>query len=669
MSRVLLTTLIVLKLLNCVIAQTDSTYLDAEDLLENLLEEITDESDNNELFDRFEYFINNPVDINKADVTELLRVPLIDIHTADQIIKRRNQFGNYFSTQELFAIKELNRDIISSILPFVTVTERTPTISEKVQPEVFPVLSISKFRYSLRSRLINDLQTRRGFSENRYDGSKLKSYNRIIVRQGINYQAGILTDKDPGETSYADFISFHLMAKDVGIVNSFVIGDYLLEFGQGVALWSLYPISKSSDAIYPVRKNARGLRAYSSSTESGFLRGAALAVQINDLLITAFYSRNKFDAVIDETTAMIISRSVDGFHRTELEQLRKNNAEEKLIGTAIKYQFFDKVNFGLLGYNINYSNPVQSSTIFGNSGDEFRYYSLFYDAVLMNIIFFGEFSFDRRSVASINGFQFSVTQNFSFITAFRNYPRNYKNLKGSGFGERAGATNNESGFYTGFRWRIPVGTLNVYYDQFKFPYRTFNNVSPSDGDEIFAELISKPFSGTETKIRYKYENKDQSLTLENLRQVSKRLRQSLRVEITYTVSKALRLKSRIEYNYFNHNSVNLKEDGYMFFQDLRVVPDKNLVLYGRIIFFRTDSFNSAIYEYENDLTGVMTNLAMYGEGMRWYLIGRYKVIQNLTLSLKYSETYKPKESSLSSGNNLIPSNLDNRISFQIDMNF
>ena len=51
------------------------------------------------------------------------------------------------------------------------------------------------------------------------------------------------------------------------------------------------------------------------------------------------------------------------------------------------------------------------------------------------------------------------------------------------------------------------------------------------------------------------------------------------------------------------------------------------------------------------------------------LIVKYKPLQFLTLSTKYSETYKPDETSLSSGDNEIIGNVDNRISFQIDMSF
>ncbi len=40
-----------------------------------------------------------------------------------------------------------------------------------------------------------------------------------------------------------------------------------------------------------------------------------------------------------------------------------------------------------------------------------------------------------------------------------------------------------------------------------------------------------------------------------------------------------------------------------------------------------------------------------------------------TLSLKYSETYKPKEETISSGFNEISGNVDNRIALQIDFRY
>jgi hypothetical protein len=59
---------------------------------------------------------------------------------------------------------------------------------------------------------------------------------------------------------------------------------------------------------------------------------------------------------------------------------------------------------------------------------------------------------------------------------------------------------------------------------------------------------------------------------------------------------------------------------------------------------------------------------MFGEGMRWYIILRYKPLRMFALSLKFSETFKPKVKTISSGNNEIEGNIDNQVSFQLDVN-
>jgi hypothetical protein len=61
-------------------------------------------------------------------------------------------------------------------------------------------------------------------------------------------------------------------------------------------------------------------------------------------------------------------------------------------------------------------------------------------------------------------------------------------------------------------------------------------------------------------------------------------------------------------------------------------------------------------------------MALFGQGIRWYLLMRFRPIRLITLSVKYAETYKPDEISLGSGDNSIPGNTDNTISLQLDLN-
>ena len=64
-----------------------------------------------------------------------------------------------------------------------------------------------------------------------------------------------------------DFSSYHLALYNLGIINKLVLGDYLLEFGQGLVLWSPYGLSKGADAVYPIKKRNNIIKPYTSSTD------------------------------------------------------------------------------------------------------------------------------------------------------------------------------------------------------------------------------------------------------------------------------------------------------------------------------------------------------------------------------------------------------------------
>lgn len=646
-------------------SQTDSSYLRTEEILEDILQEPVGDIDESDLYDKLEQILLNPININTATLDDLLQIPLIEISDAQLIIEHRKKFGIFFSLSELNAVENLDRELIKKITPFLYIEKKPIDVTEP--PGKIETIA-SKSNVLLRSRYITALQQNDGFLRNRFEGTKPKIYNRLLVRYNNQFQAGYLTDKDPGESAINEFSSFHIAANDIGFINRAVILDYLLEFGQGLTFWSPYAFSKGADAIVPVRRNDRILRPYTSSTENNFFRGVASAFNIGDFILTGFYSYNYFDANIDSVTNKITSTPIDGLHRTPTEIRKKNAASERLFGGRLDYRPGNLLHIGLIHYQSKTSNEFQPSNVYDISGDQFNYTAACYRIIFNNFNFSGEFSYNGISVASINIAEILVSNNFSFITSLRNYPRNFYSLHGYAFGERNGATNNEVGIYTGFRWRTPIGLLNFYYDQFKFPYATFFNPNPTQGDEYLVDFLTRPIRKFELRARYKYENKELTQVLDNSKNVVKRLRQIFRGELIYTITNQVRLRGRFEYNTFRISETSQNENGYLVFQDVRYSPTNNFNLYARIIFFRTDSFASAIYEYENNLTGVLTNVPLFNEGIRWYLLMRYRPLKFITLSAKYSETYKPAEKSLGSGDNRIPGNLDNALSFQIDLN-
>ena len=666
-SILIIITILFLIPVKIIFSQTDSSYIEAEDVLDDILQEPSEETDNSDLYESIEYLLNHPINLNTAKISDLQQIPELDLESARLIISYKEKYGYFFSVKELNAVQGLDKDLIERISPFLKVIKNEKQKAQTIKNESTFDEILYNTNFKLRSRLINDLQTRKGFINNKYEGTKPKVYNRMTLKYSDNYQAGFLAEKDAGESSIDEFKSYYFAINEIGHLQNLIVGDYLVEFGQGLSLWSPYGFSKGSDAVYPVKKRERKLRPYASATETGFLHGAASSIIVDDFTFSAFFSKNKMEANIDPVTGDILSVQVDGLHRTETEIKKKNAAEETLWGGRIDYTTGELIRTGLMHYRSKYSNSFSPSDVFDLKGNEFNFTSFYYDLIINNINIFGEFVYNGTSVASINSVQFSIIRDLSFISSIRSYPRNYVSLHGYAFAERSGAPSNEFGIYNGIKWRTPIGLLNFYYDQFKFPFATFLNPLPSEGDEFLADLTSKPLSKVETRIRYKYEDKDITESIDNTKQLVKRLRQTIRFELIYYPTKNLRLKGRYEFNNYRIASIDVNEDGYLFFQDIRYSPSANFNLYARIIFFRTDSFNSAIYEYENDLTGILSNLAMYGEGIRWYLIVRYRPMKLFTISAKYSETYKPKEKSLSSGNNTIDGNLDNRLSLQLDL--
>lgn len=649
-----------------IFSQTDSSYLRTEEILEDILQEPVGDIDESDLYDILEQLLLNPININTSTIDDLLQIPSVDISTARLVINHRNKYGYFFSLNELNMVENLDKELVKKITPFLYVDKKP---SEVVEPPGKMETIASETNVLLRSRFINALQTNEGFLKNRFAGTKPKIYNRLLVKYSNQFQAGYLADKDAGESAINEFSTFHIAINDVGFVHKAVIMDYFLEFGQGLTFWSPYAFSKGADAVVPVRRNDRIIRPYTSSTENNFFRGAAAAFNFGDFILSGFYSYNYFDANIDSVTGMITSTPVDGLHRTPNEINKRRTASEKMMGGRIDYRYENLLHLGAIYYQSRLSNEFQPSNVYDISGDNFSYTAASYSIIFNRFNLSGEFSYNGISVASINLFELLISNNFTFITSIRSYPRNFYSLHGYAFGERNGATNNELGIYTGFRWRTPIGLLNFYYDQFKFPYATYFNPNSTQGDEYLVDFLTKPIRKFELRARYKYENKDITELVDNSKSIVKRLRQVFRGEIIYSISNKIRLRGRFEYNTFRVSQTGEDENGYLIFQDVRYSPTSDFNLYGRIIFFKTDSFGSAIYEYENNLTGVLTNFPLFNEGIRWYFLLRYRLYKIITVSAKYSETYKPAEKSLGSGDSSIHGNLDNSLSLQLDVNF
>ncbi len=634
-------------------AQTDSV-LPVDQLVENFLENSNDNVESSQIYSLFEYLLDNPVDLTSASVSDLMKIPFLDFPTAERILTEVKRRGKITSLSFLDSLKWLSPALVRNIKPFLT--------SGKVKLNSAKSGNRKMFSTEIRTRLQTDLQTGKGFTENKFEGNKIKNYNRLKINYAKKYFLTLLTEKDAGEKTFTDFYSGNLSFNGTGFLNKVILGDYLVEFGQGLALWSPYAFSKGSEAVRSVIKRPRGIIKYTSTDENRFYRGIALSLVSGNLQLALFYSAKNMDASLTDDSMHVRSISYGGYHRTGPEISKKDLLKENSFGTILIFEIFNSLTLSYLYNKSNYSLPFLSTKAFGLNGNSFGFHSLSIDFHRKFLSLGSEIAYNSVSVASIFNLGLNLTENFKLIFSFRNYPRNYYNLYANGFGEQNN-TQNETGFYTGMVWRNRFGVLNVYYDLYRFPYSTFNNLFPEKGSDFLIDFYSRKFNSTQIRLKYKQETKPEDFSGES----RKTYTNSIRADILIG-NNNFSTRSRIELKYYETGSSGT-ERGFLLFQELNWLCCSKLYLSGRIIFFNTGSYSTRLYEYEKNIRGIFYNPALFGKGVRWYLLAKWQLFDFLELSLKYSETYKPFEKSTGSGYSALPSNLDNSLSLQVELHY
>lgn len=638
-----------LLLINLTPAQIDSTSSDyfVEDIIEENVSDVEDEN----LYEIYEELLSKPINLNTADRSDLMQIPFIDDEMVEKILAHRNKIHKYYSTKELYLIDGLDVKDVKRIIPFLSAEVIS---SGNLSRPLFGEINIfNRMRYFQK----NDPD-----ETGKYLGNNLKAYHRIILDKKEFGSAGFIIEKDPGENNFNDYQSFYLEYLSDGFIKHFIAGDYYVEFGQGLVLWRPYAFTKGSDVISPFCKKSRNLIANKSANENGFFRGIGLELSHSGFSLKMFYSDNFRDATLNGNNE--INTIVNtGYHRTENELDKKHNINEKSIGGILSYKsnLFD---ISFLAYQLSYSNDLAYKNAYSLYGNDFNFISLSYNLYLGRTNITAEWAYNNLSVASINSIRFDLTRDIKLLLSVRNYPRNFSTIYGNAIGERSG-NQNEFGFYSGIRYSSPVGTFSFYYDKYKIPYSWDESGFPSSGNEFLVFYESKEYRSVKIKSRYKYETRE--IINRNGDLPFDKIQHSMRLQVYYKSSPVLLLQSGIFYSGGIFEQKQNTEDGYLFYQDIKYMYE-NFSLNARICFHKTDSYNSRIYMYENDLRGVMTNLPFYHEGYKWYFLLSYRPVNWLNISVKYSNHFMNEEM-LSTGQLKEYGKNISRISIQLDNSF
>ncbi|HEY0668316.1 MAG TPA: helix-hairpin-helix domain-containing protein [Sphingobacteriaceae bacterium] len=651
-------------------------------IIESLADRLADDFDYTELTVRLNFYHKHPININKASrqqLSELIFLSPLQINALTNHIKEN---GDILELSELQSIEGFDLETIRKFSPFVSVGS-----FNSLKPLALSDLT-KKGNHDLMFRFGKVLQAQQGYlipdtsQGNRYLGSPARMLLRYRYHYGQNLTASFNMEKDAGEPfiqrkriSGFDFYSGNIFFKNVGRFTRIALGDYSLQFGQGLSLWSGLGIGKGAE-VAGIAKQDMGLRPYTSSNEALFFRGGAATVQIGKLFYTPFVSYNFIDGALAGSADMdkINSINISGLHRTPTEKANKSSASQLVLGNALQYDS-KNLDIGLTAYYTEFNHAFEKGRSLYNqfnfSGKSLTNTGINYSYTTKNNYFFGEASHSLNSgFALLNGVLTSLSPKVSSVFLYRNYSKNYHSFYNQAFSEGTTAIN-EKGFYSGLVIK-PLSKLEMttYFDVFTFPWMKFRVDAPSKGYELSSQLVYTYSKKLRVSARYrlqvKEENDEAEETVNTLEQTK---RQNLRIDLNFKVGESFTLRNRAEVSEYK-KGIWHSENGYLAYQDLIYNPMQSKLSGNfRFAIFDTPGFDSRIYAYENDVLYSYSSPAYQNSGVRYYFNIRYTLKKGIDLWAKYSLTSYTDLEEIGSGLDMINGNKKSEIKLQLRYQF
>jgi hypothetical protein len=620
-----------------------------------------------DLYESLFQLYQSPIDLNTATYEELSSLYVLSVIQIKNLLAHRAEYGDLLSIYELQVVAGFDLNLIQQLLPFVEVRQ-------KFNPRT-NIANATDHYLILRSS--QTLEKSKGFIENKYLGSPQQLYTRYRLSSPRDFQIGLVAEKDAGEKNYLDFYSFHLQLKNKGNLKNLVLGDYQVQFGQGLVLGSGFFLGKGSEAVTTIRRSNMGIRPYSSLLEGGYFRGAAATYQLKKIDLTAFYSYTKRDASIDETDGereeYFSSILTAGYHRTETEIARKNQLTEQNIGANVTFRF----NNGYIGATLLHTqfdavlmHRPRLYNKFEFTGTQNTVIGTNFSYTWQNFNFFGEAARSRSGGVGLSGGWVAVlSKQVEWAMHLRYYDKNFHGFYGNALAE--GSRNiNEQGMYWGLKYS-PAKNLNVsgFYDRFWFPWLRYLVDAPSRGFDYLLrasyQLNKKALLYAQYHAEHKGKNLPDNTTPTDV--VVNTIRENILGNFDYTINRTFKIQSKVQVNTFQYEG-RAKSVGYAIMQDVEG-SIKKLYLKGRIAWFNTKDYDSRIYAFENTVLYAVSFPAYYGKGTRVYLIGRYALNQHLDLWLRYARTQLKNQDSIGTGNDAIEGNHKSDINLQVRYKF
>ena len=680
--------------------------------VERIAEDSDDDIDYEELLDYYIFLSDNPINLNSDDVARLVELHLISAFQYEELKKYRRYYGDFLLFDELAMVEGFDEQTVDIIRPLIYIGQdkSKDKITFKKLARYGKHQLLGRYEQILEKQQ-GYLPTTDSALLAKPNSRFLGSPQRYQLRYTYNYRnkvrAGFVLEKDPGEMFFTDkisdtikavlgksyhrgfdFIGFHLYAKDLGIVKAAALGDYQVAFGQGLTMWSGMSFGKAGAGSSEM-KQGRGLSPKASASETMFMRGAAATIGTGPFSGTVFYSNRWVDANVSvadslDEAELVSSLQETGYHRTIGEILDRHAIRQQVVGGHLTYAVAH-FEVGYTAHHTWLNVPLQlkpshynqyyfQGQQLTNQGVDFKYvkgkYAVFGEVAMsynpdakvpepvegptqtQSGVSTSSTTLDR--FAGLVGMTVKPAGYLNFTLLYRDYGKVYQNLFSNAFSE--GSRNQgQRGVYLGAEVApAPYWNLLLYADQFQFTWLTSQVNAPSWGHDYYLRL-SHSFSkraNAYLQIRSKTKMKNSTDAFVFSHYPIFYTKNSVRFNINYQV-RDFHFSNKAEYAHY-YNDDGSDSHGYFLCQDVAYKPEnKPYSLTLRYAIFDTEDYNARVYAYENDVLYSFSVPALYGKGMRVYLLGKWKPFKALTLYARIGSSIYSDRDEISNGLTLI----------------
>lgn len=516
------------------------------------------------------------------------------------------------------------------------------------------------------------------YPNRRYLGQRFYHSLRYQYTYGKRVAAGLTMENDAGEPFFTrgnkgyDYYSYYLLLHDIGPLRTLALGNYRLNFGQGLVMNTQFSFGKQAvmNGIYSRNK---GIKKHASTNETDYFRGIAATWQTGDVELTGFYSFRDRDATLSD--GFITSLKTDGYHRTPLEMSKKNNVRNQLAGFNIAYDR-PSFNIGLTGVYTVFNRalkPVRDYQLHDPRGREFFALGMDYRRYLHRLSFIGETAVSGNgALATFNALVYRFSSSLSLLLLHRYYAKDYQGIHARSF-EEGGRVRNETGFYLGAEALTGSGMkVTAYVDCFRFPSVRYQASFPnSRGVEAFVQCTGRAGQRVDWLMRYRYKSRGKDFTRadDGVKGITAENKHTAKAQLRWQLVSICLLKTTADYVRASFPSYG-NEQGYQLSQAVSLKP-----VSGRwqcesgVSYFHTDSYNTRVYSYERGLLYTFSFPSCYGHGIHAYAWGQWNVNKLLTMIVKYVYTGYFDRDHIGSGTQEIAGSTKQDLQLQLRLRF